>query len=190
MRLLATFFVSLFLASCASREPMVGRPVAALTLAGADGRSYSLPSRDGDAVLTVLVFSSWHCLCQDAHDARLRTLDAAYRARGVAFFAVDAETGGTVEHDAAEARARGYGFPVLLDPGGGLARSLGAEYATEAFVLDRWGVVRYHGGLDTDRKTLHDNAVPLLGNALDDLLAQRPVRSAETKPLGCALRVW
>jgi hypothetical protein len=79
---------------------------------------------------------------------------------------------------------------VLVDPGGVLARALGAEYATESFVLDAAGAVRYHGGLDSDRKQLHDDARPFLQDALDDLLAGKPLRTAESKALGCALQTW
>jgi hypothetical protein len=52
------------------------------------------------------------------------------------------------------------------------------------------GIVRYHGGLDSDRNELHDDALPYLGNALDDLLAGKSPRTAESKALGCALQTW
>jgi peroxiredoxin len=171
------------------RSP-VGTQMPKLELAGSDGRAHVLPAGDEQVRLTVLLFSAWHCPCQAVHDARLNALYARYHARGVDFFAVDSEAGGDIRTDAANAAARGYAFPVLLDPGAGLARALHAEYATESFVVDRQGTVRYHGGLDTDQKTLHENAVPLLTNALDDLLAGNAPRSAETPPLGCALQTW
>jgi hypothetical protein len=79
---------------------------------------------------------------------------------------------------------------VLVDTGGTLARALGAEYATESFVLDGAATVVYHGGLDSDRKQLHEDARPFLRNALDDLLAGKPLRTAESKALGCALQTW
>ena len=106
------------------------------------------------------------------------------------FYAVDSEVGGSLRADADQAKKRGYGFPVLLDPGATLARALHAEYATESFVLDRDGTVRYHGGLDSDGTTLHDGAARHLENALDDLLRDAPPRAAETKALGCALQTW
>jgi peroxiredoxin len=117
-------------------------------------------------------------------------LFARYHTRGVDIYAVDSEVGGSLEDDAAKAKAHGYGFPVLRDEGARLARALRAEYATESFVIDRQGVVRYHGGFDSDRKSLRDDAEPLLQNALDDLLQGRAPRAAETKALGCALQTW
>jgi len=172
------------------RPPSVGEHLGSVVLPATDGRMHPLPPGDVGAPLTVLVFSAWHCPCQTAHDARLNELYARYHARGVDFYAVDSEVNGSLADDAAQAKVHRYAFPVLRDEGAGLARALRAEYATESFVIDRQGVVRYHGGLDTDRKSLHDDAVPLLGNAVDDLLQGRVSRAAETKALGCALQTW
>jgi hypothetical protein len=167
--------------------PLMGTRLAAQPLLGTDGASHTL-APDGAQRLTVVFFFSNHCPCQSAHDTRLRALHATYHPRGVDFVAVDSEHGATIERDRGEAETRGYPFPILLDPGGALAQTVGAEYATEALVLDRSGTVRYHGGIDSDRTHLQDDASPYLRDALDDLLAGRPPRRAESKALGCALQ--
>jgi peroxiredoxin len=158
-----------------------------MSLAGTDGTSHSLAPQ-GSARLTVVIFFAGHCPCQAAHDPRLRELYASYHPRGVDVLAVDSETSATLERDRAEAVKREYPFPILIDAGGALARSVGAEYATEAFILDRSGSVRYHGGIDSDRSHLRDDATPFLREALDDLLADRTPRRSESKALGCALQ--
>jgi len=163
--------------SCAARAPAIAPD--AVDAAPAAG-----------ARLTVLVFFSRHCHCLDAHEPRLRALALAYAPRGVAFSMIDSETGGTAERDAAEAKARGYPFPIVVDPGARLAARLGARYATYSVVLDAGGRVRYRGGIDTDKTHLRDDATPYLANALDDLLAGRAPRVAEGKALGCALQTW
>jgi hypothetical protein len=139
---------------------------------------------------TVVVFFSRHCHCLDAHEPRLRALARAYGPRGVDFAMVDAETGATVERDAAEATARGYPFPIVVDRGARLAGRLGARYATYSVVLDAGGRIRYRGGIDTDRTHLRDDATPYLANALDDLLAGRAPRVAEAEAMGCSLQTW
>jgi hypothetical protein len=167
--------------------PVTGTILAPIALAGTDGVSHRL-APEGDARLTVVIFFAGHCPCQAAHDARLLSLYALYHPRGVDVVAVDSEASATLERDRAEAQKRNYPFPILLDSGAALARSVGAEYATEAFILDRGGSVRYHGGIDSDRSHLRDDATPFLRNALDDLLADRAPRQAESKALGCALQ--
>ena len=139
----------------------------------------------------MLFFFSATALARPRTTARLRRrLHALYHPRGVDVIAVDSEAGATAKGDQEEAARRGYPFPILLDPGGALAKSAGVEFATEALVVDRRGVVRYHGGIDSDRKDLHDDASPFLRDALDDLLADRPPRRAQSKALGCALQSW
>ncbi len=175
-------------AACA-RLPAAGGVVAGRSLLGTDGATHALAPSAG-AAFAVVVFFANHCPCQAAHDPRVRELYAAYHARGVDFFAVDSETDATKERDALEAAKRGYSFPILMDPGGAFAKSIGAEYATETLVLDRTGTVRYRGGIDSDRKTLHADATPFLREALEDLVSGRAVRRPESKALGCALEMW
>jgi hypothetical protein len=146
-----------------------------------------LPAR---APITVLVFFSPRCHCLAAHEPRLLALHARYQGRGVQFFMVDSEKDAGSAGDEAEARRRGYPFPILLDRGGTIAERLGAEYAAYSVVLDAAGAVRYHGGIDSDRITLHEDATPYLKWAVDDLLASRTPRLAEGKALGCALERW
>jgi hypothetical protein len=147
----------------------------------------TLPTR---APVTVLVFFSPGCHCLAAHDARLVSLAGRYGSRGVQFFMVDSEATGDEARDQAEAHRRGYPFPVLLDRGAALADRVGAEYASDAVVLDAAGRVLYHGGIDSDRNDLHDDATPYLQDALDDVLAGRPPRLARRDTLGCSLRKW
>ncbi len=177
------------LSGCAAREPnVVAVPHVALESpngAGLDARALA-----GDAKYTVLVFFSAHCPCQRAHDARLRAMAEAYAPRGVVFAAVDSEVHATPERDAAEAAKRGYPYPILVDRGAALATALGATYATYTVVFDRDGRILYHGGLDTDRRTLHDDATFYLRDALDDLLAGHDPRMPTGKTLGCALETW
>jgi peroxiredoxin len=187
-RLVGAVVIGLAVSACA-RPGVVGTKLASDALPGTDGARHALQPADGSR-LTVLFFFADHCPCQAAHDARLRDLYAQYRPRGVDVLAVDSETSATPERDAAEAAKRGYPFPILIDHGGALARRVGAEYATEAFVVDRSGAIRYHGGIDSDKRALHDDATPFLREALDDLLAERPLRRTESKALGCALQTW
>ena len=182
---------ALLLAACtscaiASRTP-ADPPV---ILTGAAGEVLDPSAIAARARWTVLVFFSGECACVTSHEPRLRALEATYRGRGVQFFWVDSESGGSAATDADESRRRGHSFPILRDPGARLAARLGAEYATDSVVLDPRGDVLYRGGIDSDGGMLRDDATPYLKNALDDLLAGRRPRVSEAEGLGCALRKW
>ncbi len=117
-------------------------------------------------------------------------LAGEYANRGVSFFAVDSEVDGSLETNRARARSRGYPFPILFDEKARAARAVGAEYATYTVILDAAGSVLYRGGFDSDHTHLSSTATTYVRDALDDIVASRPVRRSRTEPLGCALRTW
>jgi hypothetical protein len=162
--------------------------IAGSACAGRNIAATEIPMR-GEAA-TVLVFSSPGCHCMRAHVPRLRALYDRFHDRGVAFFLVDSEVGASKERDETEARGQGLPYPVLIDAGAKIAEEVGADYASFTVVADAKGRVRYRGGIDSDRDVLHDDAVPYVASALEDVLAGREPRFIEEKALGCALRKW
>ncbi len=179
----------LALTACGSALP-VATQVPSTSLVAAGGSVRDVRQLVGAAPFTVLIFFSRTCHCLDRHDARIRALYDAYHPRGVQVVMVDPEIRANPADDAAEASRRGYPFPLLVDPGAKLADTLGAQYATYAVVVDARGNVRYRGGFDSDETHLREGATPYVADALDDLLAGRPPRVAETKALGCSLETW
>lgn len=172
-------------AACVPAGPIV---IPQATLDGTDGARHAL--RDPTATATVLVFFSQHCPCMRAHDGRLTALAQAYGPRGVRVLSIDSEVDATPARDLEEARQRGYPFPILIDPHGKVASALDAEYATYTVILDADGNVRYHGAFDDQRKHLQPGETSYVRDALDDLLAKRPVRRTTASTLGCSLRTW
>lgn len=85
----------------------------------------------------------------------------------------------------------GYGCPVLMDGKKQLAGQLGAKATPEAFVVSPDGKVLYRGRIDDQyagygkrraEPTTHD-----LRDALDAVLAGKPVAVPETKVIGCPI---
>jgi len=181
--------LTLGLSGCLSARA-VAPVVPTAALVEPDGASVDARHLVARARFTVFVFYSSDCHCLTKHDDRLVALYDAYHPRGVQMVMVDPEVRASPQEDAAEARRRGYPFPILVDRHGRLANALGAEYATYSVVVDEEGRVRYRGGIDSDKTHLRANATPYLENALDDLLAGREPRRAEAKTLGCALETW
>lgn len=136
---------------------------------------------------TVLFFFSATCPTVTAHDQRLKALWRDFHAQGVGVYAIASESDMTLSALRREAAARGYPFPLLLDPEGRLARELGVRYASQAFVLGRDAEVAYAGSLDSDRRFLHDDAEPYLANALTALQHGRTPNRADAAAYGCAL---
>jgi len=186
---LTALLVTIGVGACAGNGGNGGAHVPTVSTAetrkGTDGADHVLVAPG--AKLTVLEFFSHHCPCQEAHDPRLRELAQSYASRGVTFYAVDSESGASIERDQKESSARGYPYPVLIDGSGKLARAVGATYATYTVILDAEGHVVYGGGIDTDKSHLTDGATPYLKNALEDALTSGKVKNPHTEAFGCAL---
>ena len=174
------------LSACATSSP--GRVTSAEGLLGTDGAVHALLPPSSDAY-TVVIFFSRDCHVLAAHDDRIRKLAADFGHPRVRILAVDPEVDASLERDRAEVERRRYPFPVVIDRDGELARALGATFAGYTVVLDHDGNVRYRGGIDSDRVHLRDDATRYLADALTDLLGGKAPRVAESKALGCALRL-
>ena len=143
-----------------------------------------------DRKVVVLAFLGTECPLAEAYAPRLAELARDFGKRGAAFFGVDAN-----EQDGPVAIGRfaekhGLPFPILKDVGNGLADSVAAERTPEVFVLDESRTVVYRGriddqyaiGIHRSASTRHD-----LVEALDAVLAGRPVATAKTDAVGCKI---
>lgn len=143
--------------------------------------------RERDAV--VLVFVSVDCPLAKLYAPRLDELARRYAGR--AAFAAVASDGldGPADRERF-ARLHALSFPVLADPSAALARRFGARRSPEAIVLDRSRRVAYRGRIDDQfavgvqrpRATKSE-----LCDALDAVLAGRPVAVPVTEAPGCPL---
>ena len=136
---------------------------------------------------TVVTFYAVSCPCFAAHVERLRQLASELTPQGVGFLVVDSER--HAKSDPPIPPQLTPELPIFRDEDGALAHRLGANYATESYIVDATGHVRYRGGIDSDRKYLRSDAQPYLRQALAKLIAGTGPTFATTKALGCALRL-
>ena len=147
--------------------------------------------RDKRAV--VLFFMMTDCPLANGYVPEMNRLQAAYEARGVAFYAVQSDP--TVSEAAVQKYAQefGYGFPVLNDPRLALARLAGAKVTPEVAVLSPAGEVLYLGRIDNKVEDLtrprYAATEPELRNALDAVLAGKAPKEARTRAVGCSINL-
>jgi hypothetical protein len=158
-----------------------------LVLRTNDGRTSALASIVRKQRLTVVLFFSAACPCFAAHQSRLAALARDFNAHGVEFVIVDSERHALGE--SAPAVLAEAALPIWRDEGARLARRLDAHYATETFVFDATGALRYRGGIDGDRRSLSLAPKAHLREALTSLLQSRAPPFTYAKALGCALRL-
>lgn len=141
---------------------------------------------------TVVLFTLPDCPIANAFAPEINRLVADYSARGVALFLAHADR--EVTAAAARQHAADFGFrcPVLLDSQHALVAALGATKTPQAFLLGPDGKTRYQGRINnlfadygTRRQsvTQHD-----LRQALDAVLAGKPVVQPVTEAIGCHIQ--
>ncbi len=167
----------------------IGAPAPAFTLPDTDGATMSL---DGDGAATVVVFTCNHCPYALAWHDRLQRVAREYRDHGVRVLQINSNDAQRYPRDAPSAMAarvgRGeFAGPYLRDETQDVAQAFGATVTPDVFVLDRQGRLAYHGAPDADHRDEGLEAQWLRG-ALDDVIHDRPVARAQTRPVGCTIK--
>ncbi len=171
-------------------DRMVGERVANFALTDvATGKRVALYGFYGKKAV-VLVFTGVDCPVGNLYMPRLVELNEKYKDQGVVFLAINANASETDEQLQAHAKEYGLAFPVLKDKTGRVAQQLEAERTCEVLVLDGVAKLRYRGAIDDqygygtrkDEPTKHH-----LAEALDALLAGKPVETTATTVVGCPI---
>jgi thiol-disulfide isomerase/thioredoxin len=182
------------------RTLAIGARAPDFRLPGTDGREYSLGDFAAAKVL-VVVFTCNHCPTAQAYEDRLLRLHADYRGKGVALVAINpndpravrldelgyTDLGDSLEEMKVRAKAKKFTFPYLHDgEKQEAARAYGAQATPHVFVFDRERKLRYVGRIDdaeVKEVKSHDAR-----NAVEALLAGRPVPVEKTRVFGCSTK--
>jgi peroxiredoxin len=172
----------------------IGEKAPAFELPGVDGKTHSLDALKG-AKATIIVFSCNHCPYVILNEDRLIEIARGYAMKGVGFAAVNSNDAENYPEDSfAEMKKRAaekeFPFLYLRDESQDVARAFGATNTPHLFVFDGGMKLAYTGAIDDDNnyKTRKKVEKPYLRDALDDLIAGRPVRTPETHAIGCTIK--
>ena len=149
-------------------------------LDGSSGAVSSLLAANG----TIFIFWSNQCRWTEGYEARVKALYAAASSQGMSVVLVNSNDPEAFPKESLDASAsKGYRMPYVHDPGGILARALGAYRTPEVFAFDGEGILVYAGAIDdapADAKAVGTSYV-------SDFLAG--LRPAPTKAFGCRIRL-
>jgi peroxiredoxin len=167
---------------------------------GATAPAFTLPDTeavpstllDGASPATVVIFTCNHCPYALAWHDRLQAVARDYAARGVRTLQVNANDSSRYPRDSFEAmgarvRAGEFSGPYLHDATQDVARAWEAGVTPEVYVIGADGRLAYRGAPDADHGD-ESLAAGWLRQALDDVLAGRPVNQPETRAVGCSIK--
>jgi peroxiredoxin len=118
----------------------------------------------------------------------MRDMAIAYEKQGVLFVGINSNKSEPAEEVGAHGKQHGFTFPLMKDPGNKVADLYNASHTPEVFVVDGAGKLRYHGRIDENYEDPARVTSPDLKNALDAMIANKPIVRAETKAFGCSIK--
>jgi len=179
----------------------IGATAPAFSLVGVDDKTYTLDSFK-DAKVLALIFTCNHCPTAQAYEDRLQKLHDDFSAKGVAVVAISSndpkalrldelaysEYNDTLEEMKLRAADKKMTYPYLYDGDTQTAaRAYGPVATPQVFIFDAARTLRYRGHVDDGERgndpTAHDAR-----NAIEALLAGKPVPVETTGSLGCSTK--
>jgi peroxiredoxin len=179
----------------------IGAPAPDFDLPGVDGKRYSLADFQ-DAEVLVLIFTANHCPTAQAYEDRIRKLHESLHDRGVQIVLVSpndplavrldeqgySDLGDTLEDMTIRARDKGFTFPFLYD---GETQEMSLAYGPKAtphvFVFDGDRRLRFVGRVDDNEDPAKATTTDT-SDAIEAVLAGRPVAAETTKVFGCSIK--
>ena len=185
-----SFFASSTLARDAGTKVAVGSAAPDFRLKDQDGKITSLAEFKDKVV--VLEWFNDGCPYVKAHyvGGDMNRIAETYGAKNVVWLAVNSTKGTDAAHNKKVSEDWKIERPVLDDSDGTVGHLYGAKTTPHMFVINK-GTVVYDGAIDSaDSPDKEDvaKADNYVAKALDEVLAGKPVTTAETKPYGCGVK--
>lgn len=181
----------------------IGAPAPEFALPGIDGKTHTLGEYKDGKVLMIF-FTSNHCPTSHGVEARLKKFLADFRGKGLTFVAINPnhpdglsidELGYSKYNDGFEdmkkyAAESGFDFPYLYDGDTqAVAKAYGCLATPHVFLFDADRKLRYKGRFDDSRYADESTVkAPDARNAVEALLAGKPVPVEITQPHGCSTK--
>jgi peroxiredoxin len=170
-------------------------------LPGIDDKTHCLKDYAASKILTI-IFTCNHCPTAQLYEERIKRLAADYQGRGVAIVAIEpnvplavrldemgyTDVGDSFADMKIRAAYRHFNFPYLSDgETQSTARAYGPSATPHVFIFDAERKLRYEGRVDNNPREQYVTQQDAR-NALDTLLAGKPVPVPKTPSFGCSTK--
>jgi len=172
----------------------VGDVATDFSLKNVDGKMVSLADYKS-AKGFIVIFDCNTCPYSKVYNERIIGLSKKY-SKDFPLVAINANSpdlspGDSFEEMKKYARNKGYTFPYLVDETQEIARAYGATNTPHVFVLTRDQSVlkvAYIGTIDNNSRDASSVTKAYVEEAVDALLAGKPVNTTKTKAIGCGIK--
>lgn len=173
----------------------IGEKAPDFKLKNIDGKMVSM-SDFKDAKGFIVIFTCNHCPFSVKYENRIGALNKKYKKLGYPVIAInpnDAEQfpDESFENMKKRAKQKKFKFPYLLDDTQMTTRLYGATKTPDVFLLNKEGdnlILRYTGAIDDNANEPQNVKQTYLEDAVDALLANKPIEVPFTKAVGCSIK--
>lgn len=173
----------------------VGDAVADFKLKNTDGKTVAL-SDYRNAKGVIVIFDCITCPYSKAYNNRIIALNKKYASQNFPVVAIqpndpEVSPGDSFDEMIKHAKKNNYDFPFLFDESQGVTKNFGATNTPHVFLLVKDGSgfkVAYIGAIDDNAKDASAVTKKYVEDAVDAVLANKPVPSTKTKAMGCTIK--
>ncbi|MGE0638621.1 MAG: thioredoxin family protein [Bacteroidia bacterium] len=144
----------------------------------------------------IVIFTCNHCPFSVKYEDRINELNKKYAQKGYPVVAINSNDAAQYEEDNFEgmvkrAKEKDFSFPYLHDETQAIARSYGATRTPHVYIVQKEKdnlIVKYIGAIDDNADDASAVKEKYVENAVDALLASKPVNPDFTKAIGCTIK--
>lgn len=167
----------------------VGDTATDFKLKNVDGKMISLADYK-NAKGYIVIFDCNTCPYSKAYNERIIALDKKYSEGGFPVITINANDGAgdSYEDMVKVSKKKNYKFPYLVDETQEVAKAYGATNTPHVFVLSKDLKVNYIGAIDDSPRNEAGITKRYVEDAVEALLANKPVPVKKTKAIGCGIK--
>ena len=170
----------------------VGDTASDFKLKNVDGKMISLADFK-EAKGYIIIFDCNTCPYSKAYNERIAALNKKYASKGFPVIAINPNDpqksgGDSFENMVKLAKKKNYDFPYLVDETQQVATAYGATNTPHVFVLNKALRVEYIRAIDDNAKSPESVTKRYVEDAVDALLANKPVPVTKVKAIGCGIK--
>lgn len=192
---IATAFTVSNTVSSAKEGYKVGDIATDFSLKNIDGNMVSMADYK-EAKGFIVIFTCNTCPYSVANEDRIIALDKKYKST-YPVIAINpnnptAQPGDSFELMKVRAKEKGFTFPYVFDEGQKVYPQYGATKTPHVYILhkEKEGLrVKYIGAIDDSSRNVNAVKTKYVENAIDALLADKPVEVTTSKAIGCSIKV-
>jgi len=174
----------------------IGKPAPDFTATDINGKPVKLSDYKGK----IVVLESYNSDCPFCNNqyrtGAMQDLEKDLTAKGVVWLIVNSVNPNNPSHRTpAQARQEMADKKIAAtdwidDSSGAVGHLYGMKTTPDMYVIDKEGVLVYEGAIDNRPDPMHDPraARNYVREAIDDLMAGKPIAVSQTKPYGCSVK--